>query len=314
MGAGRMESCPTSHIFFCRKLTRVSQCLWWWNRKVTCYQITLCLLWLKGSNLWSGPVYKLHWRKGTVITSKVNSGPVPVIYFRNPPVLFHLPLPPDKNWVKGSTATVRRLFGGDNYSAFFRLGQRLDGLVECDREKGSKVEACMAEWEFFMREQRQLERHSTRKRPDIGNVLDYLEQQNWFQSRHHLYRVCSVITWVDHRFGPWTLLFVSGVSASSFVCTVPCRETPEIFFKSGTLPSNVGQLNRQLAVSWVLYGFRCLHSVISFWTMELVCCRLPWLLVQLSARSHYTSPGHVCCLRDMRTLRATGTKRTMLMW
>ena len=60
---------------------------------------------------------------------------------------------------------------GDDNSAFFLYGQLLDGLVECGWEKGYNVEACKADFQSFVREQRQLERHSTRQRPNVGNIL-----------------------------------------------------------------------------------------------------------------------------------------------
>ena len=80
------------------------------------------------------------------------------------------------------------ILGGDDHSAFFLHKQLLDGLVECGWEKGSSVEACKVEFQSFVREQRQLERHSTRKRPDVGNILAYFVQQTGFQSRRHLFR------------------------------------------------------------------------------------------------------------------------------
>ena len=83
------------------------------------------------------------------------------------------------------------ILGGDDHSAFFLFGQLLDGLVECGWEKGSHIEACKAEFQSFVREQRQLERHSTRKRPDVRNILAYFSQQTGFQSRRHLFRVSS---------------------------------------------------------------------------------------------------------------------------
>ena len=83
------------------------------------------------------------------------------------------------------------IIGGDDHSAFFLFGQLLDGLVECGWEKGSHIEACKAEFQSFVREQRQLERHSTRKRPDVGNILAYFAHQSGFQSRKHLFRVSS---------------------------------------------------------------------------------------------------------------------------
>ena len=81
------------------------------------------------------------------------------------------------------------ILGGDDHSAFFLHGQLLDGLVECGWEKGSNNEACKAEFQSFVREQRQLECHSTRKRPDVGNILAYFAQQTGFQSCKHLFRV-----------------------------------------------------------------------------------------------------------------------------
>ena len=45
--------------------------------------------------------------------------------------------------------------GGDDHSAFFLHGQLLDGFVECGWEKGSNVEACKAEFQSFVQEQRQ---------------------------------------------------------------------------------------------------------------------------------------------------------------
>ena len=81
------------------------------------------------------------------------------------------------------------ILGGDDHSAFFLHGQLLYGLVECGWEKGPSVEACKAELQSFIREERQLERHSTRRRPDVGNILAYFAQQTGFHSRRHLFRV-----------------------------------------------------------------------------------------------------------------------------
>ena len=81
------------------------------------------------------------------------------------------------------------LGGGDHFAFFFFYGQLLDGLVESGWEKGSNVEACKAEFQSFVREQRQLERHSTRKHPDVGKIPAYFAQQTGFQSRRHLFRV-----------------------------------------------------------------------------------------------------------------------------
>ena len=81
------------------------------------------------------------------------------------------------------------IVGGDDHSAFFLFGQLLDGLVESGWEKGSAVEACKAEFQSFVNDQRQLECHASRKHSDISNVLSYLTHQSGFRSRRHLYRV-----------------------------------------------------------------------------------------------------------------------------
>ena len=81
------------------------------------------------------------------------------------------------------------ILGGADYSAFFLYGQLLDGLVECGWEKRANVEACKAQFQTFVRQQRQLERHSTMKRPDVGNILAYFAQQTGFQSCRHQFRV-----------------------------------------------------------------------------------------------------------------------------
>ena len=91
------------------------------------------------------------------------------------------------------------IIGGDDHSALFLFGQLLDGLVECGWEKRSTVEACKAEYQSFVNDQRQLEIHAGGKRSDISSVLSYLSYQSGFRSRRHLYRVSLVglrVSWV----------------------------------------------------------------------------------------------------------------------
>ena len=85
------------------------------------------------------------------------------------------------------------ILGGDDHSAFFLYGQLLDGIVDCGWEKGSNVEVCKAEFQSFVWEQRQLERHSTRTRPDVMNILVYFSQQTGFQCPRHQFRVSPVL-------------------------------------------------------------------------------------------------------------------------
>ena len=63
--------------------------------------------------------------------------------------------------------------GGDDIAPFQLFNKLQDGLLEKSWTKGSEVEACRAEYQSFVHEQRQLERSSTRSRPDVGDVLSF---------------------------------------------------------------------------------------------------------------------------------------------
>ena len=82
--------------------------------------------------------------------------------------------------------------GGDDVAPLQLFNKLLDGLLEKGWTKGSEVEACRAEYQSFVQEQRQLERSSTRSRPDVGDVLSFCSGQAGFRARRHLYKVCIV--------------------------------------------------------------------------------------------------------------------------
>ena len=82
--------------------------------------------------------------------------------------------------------------GGDDVAPLQIFNKLLDGLLEKGWTKGSEVEACRAEYQSFAQEQRQLERSSTRSRPDVGDVLSFCSGQAGFHARQHLYKVCVV--------------------------------------------------------------------------------------------------------------------------
>ena len=82
--------------------------------------------------------------------------------------------------------------GGDNVAPLQLFNKLLDGLLEKGWTKGSEVEACRAEYQSFVQEQRQLERSSTRSRPDVGDILSFCSGQAAFRARRHLYKVCIV--------------------------------------------------------------------------------------------------------------------------
>ena len=82
--------------------------------------------------------------------------------------------------------------GGDDVAPLQLFNKLLDGLLEKGWTRGSEVEACRAEYQSFVQEQRQLERSSTRSRPDVGDVLSFYSGQAGFRARRHLYKVCMV--------------------------------------------------------------------------------------------------------------------------
>ena len=82
--------------------------------------------------------------------------------------------------------------GWDDVAPLQFFNKLLDGLLEKGWTRGSEVEACRAEYQSFVQEQRQLERSSTRSRPDVGDVLSFCSGQAGFRARRHLYKVCIV--------------------------------------------------------------------------------------------------------------------------
>ena len=80
--------------------------------------------------------------------------------------------------------------GGDDVAPLQLFNELLDGLLEKGWIRGNEVESCRAEYQPFVQEQRQLERSSTRSRPDIGDVLTFCSAQAGFRARRHLYNVC----------------------------------------------------------------------------------------------------------------------------
>ena len=88
------------------------------------------------------------------------------------------------------------IIGGDNHAALHLLGLLLDDLLDRGWIKGSEIEACRAEYQSFVQEQRQLERSSTRRIIDIGDNLSFCSSQAGFRARHLLFKVCIVTNMV----------------------------------------------------------------------------------------------------------------------
>ena len=82
--------------------------------------------------------------------------------------------------------------GEDNAAHFQLFNKLLDGLLEKCWTRGSEVEACGAEYQFFVQEQQQPERSATRSPPDVADVLSFCSAQAGFRARQQLDEVCIV--------------------------------------------------------------------------------------------------------------------------
>ena len=82
--------------------------------------------------------------------------------------------------------------GGDDVAPLQFFNKLLDGLLEKGWTRGREVDACRAEYQSFVQEQRQPERSSTWSRPEVGDVLSFCSGQAGFRARRHLYKVCIV--------------------------------------------------------------------------------------------------------------------------
>ena len=81
---------------------------------------------------------------------------------------------------------------GDDAAPLQLFNKLLDGLLEKGWTRGSEVEACRAEYQSFVQEQRQLSGRPRGAAPDVGDVLSFCSGQAGFRARRHLYKVCIV--------------------------------------------------------------------------------------------------------------------------
>ena len=121
--------------------------------------------------------------------------------------------------------------GGDDVAPLQLFNKLVEGLLEKCWTRGSEVEACRSDYQSFVQEQRQLERSSTKSRPDVGDVLSFCSGQAGFRARRHLYKVCIVANQACdfHPFEtshPSMRLCVSGVpiddACDSWVSSARC--------------------------------------------------------------------------------------------
>ena len=113
------------------------------------------------------------------------------------------------------------IIGVDDHAPLHLLGLFSDGFLERGLIKGSDIEACRAEYQSFVQEQRQLERSSTRSRPGVGEVLSFCSAQAGFRARQQLFKVCIV---TKNGRALWLLKpevnrsIFPGVSTKNFCC------------------------------------------------------------------------------------------------
>ena len=118
----------------------------------------------------------------------------------------------EQGWSCFCTAIV---IGGDDHALLHLLGLLLDGLLDRGWIKGSEIKACRAEYQSFVQEQRQLERSSTRSRPDVGDVLSVCSSQAGFRAHQHVFKVCivaNVVMFVIVELGITHLVFLRCLS------------------------------------------------------------------------------------------------------
>ena len=129
------------------------------------------------------------------------------------------------------------IIGGDDHALVHLLGLLLDGLLERGWVKGSDIEASRVEYQSFVQGQRQLERSSTRSRPDVGDVLSFCSLQADFRARQHFYKICIV---TKNGRALWLLeseinrSVFPGVPTNSFYCARASDFRRKVYHQSGS--------------------------------------------------------------------------------
>ena len=128
------------------------------------------------------------------------------------------------------------LIGGDEHAPLQLFDLLLDGLFAKRWVRGGDMEACKSEYKSFVQEQRQLERTSTRSRPDVGNVLSFCSSQAGFRVRSHLYKVCIGVNTVGSSLAAFLVhsCVVSGLSINSSCPTVTLAFWREVYCELGS--------------------------------------------------------------------------------
>ena len=129
------------------------------------------------------------------------------------------------------------LIGGDDHAPLQLFDLLLGGLLAKGWVRGEDMEACKSEYQSFVQEQRQLERTSTRSRPDVGNVLTFCSSQAGFRVRSHLYKVCIGFNKAGFNLAAFLVYscVVSGPSNNSSCPTWTIAFWTEVYCKVGSV-------------------------------------------------------------------------------
>ena len=192
-GVTRLVNWLDSSTVCYRRLSKDLHCLLWSSGMFMYCQITPNFLLLLMENFWPGHgCWQLSTRLGARIWSE-SSSEMPVGFWRNSrPLYCRLWLPVqrlDRDWV----VSVQQSSLGEtiiHQCICWVFCSMVFWIV--DGSRAVRPEACRSEYQSFVQEQRQLERSSTRSRPDIGNVLSFCSSQAGFRAQQHLFKVCSL--------------------------------------------------------------------------------------------------------------------------
>ena len=199
-GITRLVNWLDSSTVCYRRSSKDLHCLLWSNGMTMCCQITPNFFQLLMESFWPRrPCWQLSTRLGVHIWSG-NSNETPVDFLEEFTTSVMSTVAARSKIGQGlSCFGPAVIIGGDNHALLHLLGLLLDGLLDRGWIKSSEIEACRAEYQSLVQEQRQLERSSTRSRPDIGDVLWFCSPQAGFRARQHLYTVCIVTNMVKLR-------------------------------------------------------------------------------------------------------------------
>ena len=128
------------------------------------------------------------------------------------------------------------LIGGDDHAPLQLFDLLLYDLLAKGGVRDGDMEACKSEYQSFVQEQRQLERTSTRSRPDVGNVLTFCSSQNGFRVRSHLYNVSIGFNKAGFNLAAFLVhsCVVSGLSVNSSCPTWTLAFWREVYCELGS--------------------------------------------------------------------------------